>query len=79
MTRLCVPFPATTAPLVTVAVYPFGYCVAGRKTTVVAPENMLRILATNELDGAFRASPAVSGRSLILRSETHLYRIEHSK
>jgi outer membrane protein assembly factor BamB len=46
------------------------------KTTVVAPESTLRILATNELDGTFRASPAVSGRSLILRSETHLYRIE---
>jgi len=46
------------------------------KTTVIAPERTLRILATNELDGTFRASPAVSGRSLILRSETHLYRIE---
>ena len=46
------------------------------KTTVIAPEKTLRILATNELDGTFRASPAVSGRSLILRSETHLYRIE---
>jgi outer membrane protein assembly factor BamB len=49
------------------------------KTTVIAPETNLRVLATNELNGAFRASPAVSGRSLIVRSETHLYRIEQSK
>jgi len=53
------------------------YCLSHKgKTTVIAPETTLRILATNELDGTFRASPAVSGRSLILRSETHLYRIE---
>ncbi|HEY3968698.1 MAG TPA: PQQ-binding-like beta-propeller repeat protein [Planctomycetaceae bacterium] len=49
------------------------------KTTVIAPEKTLRILATNALDGTFRASPAVSGHSLILRSETHLYRIEQPK
>jgi outer membrane protein assembly factor BamB len=56
------------------------YCFSQQgKTTVVAPERALRILATNELDGTFRASPAVSGRSLILRSETHLYRIEQAK
>ena len=53
------------------------YCFSQQgKTTVVAPDRTLRILATNELDGTFRASPAVSGRSLILRTETHLYRIE---
>lgn len=46
------------------------------KTTVIAPGKTMQILATNELDGTFRASPAVTGRSLILRSETHLYRIE---
>lgn len=49
------------------------------KTTVIAPEKALRVLATNELDGTFRASPAVTGRSLIMRSETHLYRIEQPK
>lgn len=46
------------------------------KTTVIAPGKTMRVLATNELDGTFRATPAVTGRSLILRSETHLYRIE---
>jgi outer membrane protein assembly factor BamB len=46
------------------------------KTTVIAPEKTLRVLAANALDGTFRASPAVTGRSLLMRSETHLYRIE---
>ena len=49
------------------------------KTTVIAPEKTLRVLATNQLDGTFRASPAATGRSLILRSEKHLYRIEQRK
>jgi outer membrane protein assembly factor BamB len=53
------------------------YCFSEQgKTAVVAPERKLRILATNQLEGTFRASPAVSGRSLILRSEKFLYRIE---
>jgi outer membrane protein assembly factor BamB len=56
------------------------YCLSQKgKTTVVAPAKSLQILATNELEGAFRASPAVTGRSLILRSETHLYRIEAAR
>jgi outer membrane protein assembly factor BamB len=56
------------------------YCLGHKgKTTVIAPDTTLRILAANDLDGVFRASPAVTGRSLILRSETHLYRIEKGK
>jgi outer membrane protein assembly factor BamB len=56
------------------------YCFSQQgKTTVLAPERKLHVLATNELEGAFRASPAVSGRSLFLRSETHLYRIAQAK
>ena len=57
-------------------IYFFGHL---GKTTVIAPEKAFRTLATNVLDGNFRASPAVSGRSLIVRSETHLYRIEKPK
>ena len=30
----------------------------------------------NKLDDGFLSSPAVAGKSLILRSKTHLYRIE---
>lgn len=56
------------------------YCLGHKgKTTVVAPEKTLRLLAENELEGTFRASPAVTGKSLILRSETYLYRIEQAQ
>ncbi len=46
------------------------------KTTVIAAEREFRKLAENQLEGGFMASPAVSGRALILRTRTHLYRIE---
>lgn len=36
----------------------------------------LEIVAENKLDSGFNASPAVAGEALILRSKTHLYRIE---
>jgi outer membrane protein assembly factor BamB len=34
------------------------------------------LVAENKLDDGFLASPAVAGKALILRSKTHLYRIE---
>ena len=46
------------------------------KTTVFAPEREFRRVAENQLDGGFRSSPAVAGKSLFLRTETHLYRVE---
>jgi len=46
------------------------------KTTVIAPERKLKVLAVNQLDDGFMASPAVAGKALILRTKTHLYRIE---
>ena len=46
-------------------------------TTVLAPGRKYKLLATNRLDGGrMMASPAVAGRALFLRTETHLYRIE---
>lgn len=36
----------------------------------------LEVVAENKLNDGFNASPAVAGESLILRSKTHLYRIE---
>lgn len=42
-------------------------------TTVIEPGREFRQLAVNELDGRFGASPAVAGKSLLLRSRTHLY------
>jgi len=47
------------------------------KTTVVEPGRTFRVLAVNELDGFLGASPAVAGTSLLLRSKTHLYRVEN--
>ena len=46
------------------------------KTTVLAAGKQHRVLASNELDGAFLASPAVASNAIFLRSSTHLYRIE---
>jgi outer membrane protein assembly factor BamB len=43
--------------------------------TVIAPGREFRVLARNSLEGATLASIAVSGGSLFIRSDTHLYRI----
>ncbi len=45
-------------------------------TTVIEAGRQFKKLAENRLDSGFQASPAVSGKALYLRSETHLYRIE---
>lgn len=46
------------------------------KVTVLKPSRTFEILATSRLDGGFMASPAVIGNTFILRTRTHLYRIE---
>lgn len=46
------------------------------KSTVIEASRNYRVLATNNLDDGFMASPAVTGQALILRTRTHLYRIE---
>jgi glucose dehydrogenase len=46
------------------------------KTTVVAASKQFQVIAVNTLDSGFMASPAVTGNALILRTKTHLYRIE---
>jgi outer membrane protein assembly factor BamB len=45
-------------------------------TSVLKPGRALEVLATNTLAGGFMASPAVDGNALILRTKTHLYRVE---
>ncbi|HTG94781.1 MAG TPA: PQQ-binding-like beta-propeller repeat protein [Pyrinomonadaceae bacterium] len=45
------------------------------ESVVIAPGQKLKHLATNQLDGRTLASMAVSGGSIFIRSETHLYRI----
>lgn len=44
--------------------------------TVVKASREFEILAQNKLDDGFMASPAVVGDALILRTKTHLYRVE---
>jgi outer membrane protein assembly factor BamB len=46
------------------------------RTTVVKPGTAFEELAMNEIDGRTLASIAVIGKIILLRSETHLYRIE---
>jgi len=49
------------------------------KTTIIKPGRKYQVLAENQLDAFLGASPAVAGKSLLLRSKTHLYRIESSR
>lgn len=49
------------------------------RTVVLARADEYRELAENHLDAGFMASPAVVGDALLLRSKTHLYRIEELK
>ena len=46
------------------------------KTTIIKPGREFQVLAVNRLDGFIGASPAVAGKSLLLRTKTHLYRVE---
>lgn len=45
------------------------------KTSVIRPGRTFEVVSTNELQEGCLASPAVSGKSLILRTRRHLYRI----
>ena len=46
------------------------------QTAIVQPGETLEILARNQLDDGFMASPAVADGALFLRTTTHLYRIQ---
>jgi len=46
------------------------------KATVLKTGRKFEVVATNTLAAGFMASPAVDGKALILRTKTHLYRIE---
>jgi outer membrane protein assembly factor BamB len=55
------------------------YCFNQTGTSmVIKPSGKYEVLATNKLDAGFMASPAVLGKAFILRTKTHLYRIEES-
>jgi outer membrane protein assembly factor BamB len=51
-------------------------CSTQGKTTILRAGRTFEEVASNALEGGFMASPAVAGKALILRTETHLYRIE---
>ena len=56
------------------------YCFSEEgKTTVILPGGKFERLAVNQLAGRILASPAIAGRSLIIRTDTHLYRLEKKK
>ncbi len=46
------------------------------KTAVIAAARQFKKVAENTLKDGFMASPAATGKALILRTRTHLYRIE---
>ena len=46
------------------------------RAVVIEAKPQFKLLADNQLEGGFMASPAVTGNALILRTKTHLYRIE---
>ncbi len=53
------------------------YCFSREgRATVFKASREYEVLATNTLDAGFMATPAVSGRTLFLRTKEHLYRIE---
>lgn len=47
------------------------------ESTVIAPGKQFKALARNQLDGQTLASMAVSGGSIFVRSQTHLYRLSN--
>ena len=49
------------------------------RTVVIAPGEEYEELAVNELASGFMASPAVVDKAILLRTETHLYRIEDTE
>jgi outer membrane protein assembly factor BamB len=45
-------------------------------TTVIEPGRAFKVLAENQLEERVMSTPAVAGETIILRSKTHLYRLE---
>jgi hypothetical protein len=53
------------------------FCNRDSVTTVIEPGRQCKVLAVNRLNSEqMMASPAVAGRSLFLRTRTHLYCVE---
>jgi outer membrane protein assembly factor BamB len=54
------------------------FCSKTGLTKVYSLDDPPQLIATNKLDGGIRASPAVSGNALFIRTDSGLYRIEES-
>lgn len=52
------------------------FCDLEGKTTVIEPGTEYERITVNRLDEGCKASPAVAGKAIFLRTLTHLYRIE---
>jgi len=52
------------------------FCSEEGKTVVLRPGGKAEKLAENRIDGRLVASPAIAGKAIFLRTDTHLYRIE---
>ncbi len=48
----------------------------GKVTTFAPDKDAFKMLGEGQFEAGFMASPAIAGRSLFLRSKTHLYRVE---
>lgn len=46
------------------------------KTAVIEASRTFKVLAQNQLEDGFMASPAIAGNAFFLRTRTHLYRIQ---
>lgn len=49
------------------------------RSVVIAPGDKFESLAENQLDDGFMASPAIVGDAFVLRTRSHLYRIEERR
>ena len=49
------------------------------KTVVLERGQEPKILAVNQLEGRFHASPSIVGESIYIRSERHLFRFAESE
>jgi len=52
------------------------FCSEDGLTKLVEPAERPRVIASNRIEGTIKASPAVTGHAIILRTEKALYRIE---
>lgn len=53
------------------------FCSEEGKISLINADPQMELVQVNRLDGRIKASPAVAGKALYLRSDTHLYRIEN--